>query len=175
MQQFLFESTWIDTDLTCPGLCWAVLASLVEDCVEHHQQQEGGVEGEDSLGAAKLPVIGHIQPGAEEKDPAHAIKGGLHQEEHQVDGGQGALLSPVPVIQMKLTVGAFLLTWLSRRTRQRRKSSSQWRGFWRWPDPPSQCLSLSRSSQARAGWTRSGKKTKTKDYKGLWKLNSAFC
>ena len=96
MMQFLYENLWINIDLTCPGLCWAVLASLVEDCVEHHQQQEGGVEGEDSLGAAELPVIGHVQPGAEQEDPAHTVERGLHQEEDQVDRGQGALLCPVP-------------------------------------------------------------------------------
>ena len=79
---------WIFIDLTCPGPCGTVLASLVEDRVEHHQQEEGGVEGGDSLGAAELPVIDHVQPGAEQQDPAHAVKEGLHQEEHQVDGGE---------------------------------------------------------------------------------------
>ena len=72
------------------------LPTLVENCIEDHQHQEGGVEGEDSLGAAELPVIDHIQPGAVQQDPAHAVKCGLHQEEHQVDGGEGALLCPVP-------------------------------------------------------------------------------
>ena len=83
--------------LTCPGLRRVVFVTLVEDDVEDHQQQEGGVEGEDSLGGGELSVIDHVQPGAEQQDPAHAVKGGLHQEEHQVDGGEGALLCPVPV------------------------------------------------------------------------------
>ena len=90
--------------LTCPGLCSAIFATLVEDRVEDHQQQEGGVEGEDSLGAAELPVIDHVQPGAEQQDPAHAVKGGLHQEEHHVDGGEGALLCPVPVFIFVLSL-----------------------------------------------------------------------
>ena len=83
--------------LTCPGLCRAVFATLIEDCIEDHQQQEGGVVSRDSLGAAELPVIDHVQPGAEQQDPAHTVKGGLHEEEHHVDEGEGALLCPVPV------------------------------------------------------------------------------
>ena len=83
--------------LTCPGLCGAVFATLVEDSVEDHQQQEGGVVSEDSLGAAELSVIDHVQPGAEQQDPAHTVKGGLQKEEHHVDEGEGALLCPVPV------------------------------------------------------------------------------
>ena len=83
--------------LTCPSLCRAVFFTLVEDRIEDHQQQEGGVVCRDSLRSAELSVIDHVQPGAEQQDPAHTVKGGLHQEEHHVDGGEGALLCPVPV------------------------------------------------------------------------------
>ena len=83
---------------TCPCLCGAVLARPVEDCVEPHQQEEGGVEGEDCLGAAELPVIDDVEPGAEQQDPAHAVEAGFHDEEGQIDGGEGALLCPVPIL-----------------------------------------------------------------------------
>ena len=70
---------------------------FVKDDIKNHQHKEGGIVRDDGSRAGELSSIDHIQPGAEEEDPTHAVKGGLHQEEHQVNGGQGALICPVPV------------------------------------------------------------------------------
>ena len=47
---------------------------FVENAVEDHQNHEGWVVTNNSLGARKLSFINNIEPGGKEKNPGSAIK-----------------------------------------------------------------------------------------------------
>ena len=81
---------------TCPR-CLVPAANSVEE----DQDQEGRVVGNDRLGAAKLSLVLHVEPGAEQHNSRHAVQDGLHQQEDQVKAGEGVPLCPVPVEQME--------------------------------------------------------------------------
>ena len=51
-----------------------ILLALGEVGIEEDQDHEGGVVGDDRLGAAELSLVHHIQPRGEEDDPGNAVK-----------------------------------------------------------------------------------------------------
>ena len=75
--------------------------ALAAEAVEEDQDHEGGVVGDDGPGAAELSLVLHVEPSAEQHNSRHAVQGGLHQQEHQVQGCEGVLLCPVPVSTKK--------------------------------------------------------------------------
>ena len=82
---------------TCPR-CLVPAANSVEE----DQDQEGRVVGDDRPGAAKLSLVLHVEPGAEQHNSRHTVQSGLHQQEHQVQDGEGVPLCPVPVLELKV-------------------------------------------------------------------------
>ena len=46
-----------------------ILLALGEVGIEQDQDHEGGVVGDDRLGAGKLSIIHHIEPGGEKNNP----------------------------------------------------------------------------------------------------------
>ena len=79
-----------------------ILLALGEVSVEEDQDHEGGVVGDDRLGAAELSLVLHVEPGAEQHNSRHTVQSGLHQQEHQVQDGEGVPLCPVPVLELKV-------------------------------------------------------------------------
>ena len=78
-----------------------ILHALGEVCIEEDQDHEGGVVGDDRLDAAELSLVLHVEPSAEKHNSRHAVHGGLHQQEHQVQACEGVPLCPVPVSTKK--------------------------------------------------------------------------
>ena len=54
---------------------------FVYNSVKDKKNQQGGVVGNESLGAGELSIIDHVQPGGEEKYSWNAVKHGLEQQE----------------------------------------------------------------------------------------------
>ena len=71
--------------------------ALAAEAVEDDQDHEGGVVGDDGPGAAELSLVLHVEPSAEQHNSRHAVHGGLHQQEDQVQDCERVPLCPVPV------------------------------------------------------------------------------
>ena len=74
-----------------------ILLALGEVGIEEDQDHEGGVVGDDRLDAAELSLVLHIEPSAEQHNSRHAVQGGLHQQEHQVQDCEGVPFCPISV------------------------------------------------------------------------------
>ena len=59
---------------TNPSPCWCVVLLFVDYCIKDEEEDEGGVVGNNSLGAGELSIIDHVQTGGEEKDSWNAVK-----------------------------------------------------------------------------------------------------
>ena len=70
--------------------------ALAAEAVEEDQDHEGGVVGNDGPGAAELSLVLHVEPSTEQHNSRHAVQGGLHQQEDQVQDCEGVPLCPVP-------------------------------------------------------------------------------
>ena len=87
-----------------------ILLALGEVGIEEDQDHEGGVVGDDRLGAAELSLVLHVEPGAEQHNSRHAVQDGLHQQEDQVEAGEGVPLCPVPGSTQNITKVLEILT-----------------------------------------------------------------
>ena len=83
--------------ITCHVPASHILLALGEVSIEQDQDHEGGVVGNDRLGAAELSLILHVEPSAEQHNSRHAVQGGLQQQEHQVQDCEGVPLCPIPI------------------------------------------------------------------------------